>query len=142
MPASASATGLHWQVAQATSLFNVIVEMSTAEGNNHQGDYSTSSVQILLAYSSHRNLHGKRKVFTLFLSLTSFLIKYLHSVVVSWEVTLRESSHHILVFNLYRQILSLTEENLEFGLEINSMYVLLYSSIVELIARPDSLFVI
>ena len=47
-----------------------------------------------------------------------------------------------LVFNLYRQISSLTEENLEFGLEINSMYVLLYSSIVELIARPDSQFVI
>lgn len=37
MPASASATGLHWQVSQATSLCNVVVEMSTASGNNHQG---------------------------------------------------------------------------------------------------------
>jgi glucan 1,3-beta-glucosidase len=37
MPASASATGLHWQVAQATSLINVVVNMSTASGNNHQG---------------------------------------------------------------------------------------------------------
>ena len=38
MPASASATGLHWQVAQATSLFNVVVQMSTVAGNNHQGN--------------------------------------------------------------------------------------------------------
>lgn len=37
MPASASATGLHWQVSQATSLMNIVVEMSTAAGNNHQG---------------------------------------------------------------------------------------------------------
>ena len=37
MPASASATGLHWQVAQATSLINVVVNMSKKLGNNHQG---------------------------------------------------------------------------------------------------------
>ncbi|KAG9124261.1 hypothetical protein FRC07_012219 [Ceratobasidium sp. 392] len=37
MPASASATGLHWQVSQATTLVNVRVEMSQAGGNNHQG---------------------------------------------------------------------------------------------------------
>ena len=37
MPASATATGLHWQVSQATSLINVVVNMSTASGNNHQG---------------------------------------------------------------------------------------------------------
>ena len=37
MPSSTSATGLHWQVAQATSLINIFVEMSTAKGNNHQG---------------------------------------------------------------------------------------------------------
>ncbi|KAJ3557789.1 hypothetical protein NM688_g1277 [Phlebia brevispora] len=37
MPASASATGLHWQVSQATSLMNIVVNMSTASGNNHQG---------------------------------------------------------------------------------------------------------
>jgi hypothetical protein len=40
MPASSNATGLHWQVAQATSLINVVVEMSTVSGNNHQGDPS------------------------------------------------------------------------------------------------------
>ena len=32
-----NATGLHWQVSQATSLINVVVEMSREEGNNHQG---------------------------------------------------------------------------------------------------------
>ncbi|KAG8718155.1 hypothetical protein FRC09_013091 [Ceratobasidium sp. 395] len=37
MPASTSATGLHWQVSQATSLVNVRVEMSQEAGNNHQG---------------------------------------------------------------------------------------------------------
>jgi glucan 1,3-beta-glucosidase len=38
MPASTVATGLHWQVSQATSLKNIVVEMSTAPGNQHQGD--------------------------------------------------------------------------------------------------------
>ncbi|KAH9951962.1 exo-beta-1,3-glucanase [Amylocystis lapponica] len=37
MPASASATGIHWQVSQATSLMNIVFEMSTASGNSHQG---------------------------------------------------------------------------------------------------------
>ncbi|TFK54506.1 exo-beta-1,3-glucanase [Heliocybe sulcata] len=37
MPASSSATGLHWQGSQATSLINIVVEMSTASGNAHQG---------------------------------------------------------------------------------------------------------
>lgn len=37
MPASASATGIHWQVSQATSLMNIVFEMSTAAGNAHQG---------------------------------------------------------------------------------------------------------
>ena len=32
-----NATGLHWQVSQATSLINIVVEMSREEGNNHQG---------------------------------------------------------------------------------------------------------
>jgi glucan 1,3-beta-glucosidase len=30
-------TGIHWQVAQATSLINIHFEMSTADGNKHQG---------------------------------------------------------------------------------------------------------
>lgn len=37
MPATSSATGLHWQVSQATSLYNIRVEMSTASNTAHQG---------------------------------------------------------------------------------------------------------
>ena len=37
MPASAPAIGLHWQVSQATSLINVVVEMSKENGTQHQG---------------------------------------------------------------------------------------------------------
>jgi hypothetical protein len=37
MPATTSATGLHWQVSQATSLYNVVVNMSTASNTAHQG---------------------------------------------------------------------------------------------------------
>lgn len=36
MPVNAG-TGIHWQVAQATSLINLTFEMSTAAGNLHQG---------------------------------------------------------------------------------------------------------
>ncbi|KAH0838875.1 glycoside hydrolase family 55 protein [Lanmaoa asiatica] len=36
VPLRNTAIGLHWQVAQATSLINVVVEMSTASGTNHQ----------------------------------------------------------------------------------------------------------
>ncbi|KAJ3543670.1 hypothetical protein NM688_g5834 [Phlebia brevispora] len=34
---SGSATGIHWQVSQATSLMNIVFQMSTAAGNQHQG---------------------------------------------------------------------------------------------------------
>ncbi|EIW63632.1 exo-beta-1,3-glucanase [Trametes versicolor FP-101664 SS1] len=37
MPTGASATGIHWQVSQATSLINIVFQMSTAAGNAHQG---------------------------------------------------------------------------------------------------------
>ncbi|KAF8518904.1 glycoside hydrolase family 55 protein [Gautieria morchelliformis] len=37
MPATTSATGLHWQVSQGTSLYNLRVEMSTASNTAHQG---------------------------------------------------------------------------------------------------------
>ncbi|EIN04108.1 exo-beta-1,3-glucanase [Punctularia strigosozonata HHB-11173 SS5] len=37
MHARTTATGLHWQVSQATSLINITVNMSTEPGNNHQG---------------------------------------------------------------------------------------------------------
>jgi len=35
--ANAGATCIHWQVAQATSITNVVFRMSTANGNGHQG---------------------------------------------------------------------------------------------------------
>ena len=31
--------GIHWQIAQATSLQNIEFRLSTAAGNNHQGIY-------------------------------------------------------------------------------------------------------
>ncbi|KAI0266843.1 exo-beta-1,3-glucanase [Gloeopeniophorella convolvens] len=34
-----TATGIHWQVSQATSLYNIVFHMSTAPGNAHQGVY-------------------------------------------------------------------------------------------------------
>ncbi|KAI0645963.1 exo-beta-1,3-glucanase [Trametes meyenii] len=37
MPTSATGTGIHWQVSQATSLINIVFQMSTAPGNAHQG---------------------------------------------------------------------------------------------------------
>jgi len=37
MPATSSATGLHWQVSQGTSLYNVVVQMSTDPSTAHQG---------------------------------------------------------------------------------------------------------
>ncbi|KAH7912071.1 glycoside hydrolase family 55 protein [Hygrophoropsis aurantiaca] len=42
MPASAPAIGLHWEVSKATSLMNVIVEMSTDAGTQHQGLFMES----------------------------------------------------------------------------------------------------
>jgi glucan 1,3-beta-glucosidase len=36
-PDNAGTTGVHWQVAQATSLFKLEFKMSTAPGNQHQG---------------------------------------------------------------------------------------------------------
>ncbi|KAI0744238.1 beta-1,3-glucanase [Daedaleopsis nitida] len=37
MPPAATGTGIHWQVSQATSLFNIVFQMSTTPGNAHQG---------------------------------------------------------------------------------------------------------
>lgn len=39
MSSTSQATGFHWQVSQATSLMNIVVNMSTAPGNNHRGMY-------------------------------------------------------------------------------------------------------
>ncbi len=43
VPAKVEATGLHWQVSQATSLQNVVVDMSTEPGTQHRGMYSFSA---------------------------------------------------------------------------------------------------
>lgn len=51
IPASTSATGFHWQVAQATSLRNIVVQMSTASGNNHQGVFESYQKLNLLEQS-------------------------------------------------------------------------------------------
>lgn len=40
VPAKVEATGLHWQVSQATSLQNVVVDMSTEPGTQHRGMYT------------------------------------------------------------------------------------------------------
>ncbi|KAJ7760313.1 exo-beta-1,3-glucanase [Mycena maculata] len=37
IPASSAGTGLHWQVAQATSLMNLVINMSTEPDTAHQG---------------------------------------------------------------------------------------------------------
>ncbi|KAM5540301.1 hypothetical protein V8D89_006120 [Ganoderma adspersum] len=37
MPPSAIGTGIHWQVSQATSLTNIVFDLSTTSGNQHQG---------------------------------------------------------------------------------------------------------
>lgn len=39
-PDNPQGTGLHWQVAQATSLMNIVVQMSTASNTAHQGSPS------------------------------------------------------------------------------------------------------
>ncbi|KAJ7084946.1 exo-beta-1,3-glucanase [Mycena epipterygia] len=37
IPATSAGTGIHWQVAQATSLMNIVINMSTAPDTAHQG---------------------------------------------------------------------------------------------------------
>lgn len=37
IPRNSSATGIHWPTAQATSLQNIVFEMSDAVGTQHQG---------------------------------------------------------------------------------------------------------
>lgn len=37
IPASSAATGIHWPTAQATSLQNIVFQMSNAKGTQHQG---------------------------------------------------------------------------------------------------------
>ncbi|GME38724.1 Pectin lyase fold/virulence factor [Neofusicoccum parvum] len=42
IPASSSATGIHWPTAQATSLQNIVFKMSDAAGTQHQGVFIES----------------------------------------------------------------------------------------------------
>lgn len=65
MPATSSATGLHWQVSQGTSLYNIVVEMSTASDTAHQGALLVRSHASSVSRSNgdallHRYLHGER----------------------------------------------------------------------------------
>ncbi|KAJ7030627.1 exo-beta-1,3-glucanase, partial [Mycena alexandri] len=39
IPATSAGTGIHWQVAQATSLMNIVINMSTAPDTGHQGKW-------------------------------------------------------------------------------------------------------
>ena len=63
MNATAPAIGLHWQVSQATSLINVVVEMSQENGTQHQGTRPHASNQCSIdSHLLSRTLHGERKV--------------------------------------------------------------------------------
>ena len=42
IPASSAATGIHWPTAQATSLQNIVFQMSAASGTQHQGVFIES----------------------------------------------------------------------------------------------------
>lgn len=44
IPASSAATGIHWPTAQATSLQNIVFNMSQAAGTQHQGVFIESGV--------------------------------------------------------------------------------------------------
>lgn len=63
MPAGATGTGIHWQVAQATSLMNIVFQLSTAAGNAHQGEFRPAADRrrhVLMIL--HRYLDGKWQV--------------------------------------------------------------------------------
>jgi len=51
-PERPQGTGLHWQVAQATSLINIVVEMSTAAGTAHQGDIIGLNPRMFCSFRS------------------------------------------------------------------------------------------
>jgi glucan 1,3-beta-glucosidase len=44
IPATSQATGIHWPTAQATSLQNVVFEMSSAPGTRHTGLFCESGM--------------------------------------------------------------------------------------------------
>jgi glucan 1,3-beta-glucosidase len=44
IPSASQATGIHWPTAQATSLQNIIFQMSSAAGTQHQGIFIESGL--------------------------------------------------------------------------------------------------
>jgi glucan 1,3-beta-glucosidase len=54
IPASAAATGIHWPTAQATSLRNIVFQMSAATGTQHVGLFCESGMSVYSVFSSLR----------------------------------------------------------------------------------------
>ena len=50
IPASSQATGIHWPTSQATSLQNVVFEMSREPGNRHTGLFCESGMCYISNY--------------------------------------------------------------------------------------------
>ena len=42
----AKGTGIHWQVAQATSLYNIVFEMKRGPGNEQQGIFMENGMDF------------------------------------------------------------------------------------------------
>lgn len=50
IPATSSATGIHWPTAQATSLQNLVFQMSSASGTQHVGVFCESGSLTIYAF--------------------------------------------------------------------------------------------
>lgn len=75
MAATSQAVGVHWQVAQATSLVNLVVNMSTASGNNHIGiamENGSGGVMTDLVLNGVSQLNSTDMLFCLLITMTSF----------------------------------------------------------------------
>lgn len=73
IPATSAATGIHWPTAQATSLQNIVFQMSAASGNQHVGLFCESGK---LKLNSWRNqLRGWWAMDVLYPSLLIFFQK-------------------------------------------------------------------
>ena len=59
MAPGANATGLHWQVSQATSLMNITVNMSTHPSSIHQGKTALLHEAALVQREPSRYFHGE-----------------------------------------------------------------------------------
>lgn len=74
IPSGNSAIGLHWQVAQATSLINVVVEMSTASGTQHQGKKGPAFLEMNLIFATGMFMENGRLAFIKFLAMFAWFI--------------------------------------------------------------------